>query len=129
MLHCISVKEKIVSSEKDYTDFGCILQVISNTGGITKSIQPKEEKGVKKILLHFTNFVDHYGIEIWEGDIIDCRYGRMIVRWDNQSSGFSPFIWEINAVFPYQCAVRGNIFDNEELLRQKPIWEDLKDIF
>ena len=44
MLHCISVKEKIVSSEKDYTDFGCILQVISNTGGITKSIQPKEEK-------------------------------------------------------------------------------------
>lgn len=71
----------------------------------------------KLILFQYLGTNDKNGKEICEGDIVDTRYGRMVVGWDKNMCGFTPFCGDINCPDPEtESEVIGNIYENKELL-------------
>ncbi len=74
--------------------------------------------GGDSILMQFTGLKDKKGKEIYEGDIIDGRYGKSEVRWSDNHCGFIPFAYPNNAPTEEECEVIGNIYENPELLNE-----------
>ena len=73
------------------------------------------------VIEQFTGLTDKNGKEIFEGDIVDHRYGKSIVRQDDERSGFNPFNGDINCPSAeYESEIIGNIHRNPELLEGTP---------
>lgn len=69
------------------------------------------------IIMQFTGLNDKNGKEIYEGDIINGRYGTLKVSWDKFDAGFFPFHMTINATDGSECEVIGNIYENKEMIK------------
>ena len=73
------------------------------------------------ILMQFTGLKDKKGIEIYEGDILDCGINKLKVVFEN---GYfrTPYVDKNGNISNYrlngwiECEVIGNIFENPELL-------------
>lgn len=79
------------------------------------------------ILMQYTGLHDKDGKEIYEGDIVkDCSFmgnRNHEIKFETEYGGFRPFTWDggcgcCNAfkLYPSQCEVIGNIYENSELL-------------
>jgi uncharacterized phage protein (TIGR01671 family) len=63
-------------------------------------------------LMQFTGLHDKNGKEIWEGDILDTRYGRMIMKDIHSICG------DINVPNEDEREVLGNIYEHPDLLKE-----------
>ncbi len=65
----------------------------------------------------FTGLHDKNGKERWEGDIIKHDYSspRRVVEWREKQGQ-----WSIGGFYPESIEVIGNIYENPELLKEKP---------
>ena len=79
------------------------------------------------VLQQFTGLHDKNGKEIYEGDIIEDRWGRKyIVEWSNERSGWIPFAngtgcgcCEVDMIYNSKdTEVIGNRYENPELLEE-----------
>ena len=79
------------------------------------------------IPIQFTGLHDRTGKEIYEGDIIEDRWGRKyIVEWSNERSGWIPFAngtgcgcCEVDMIYNSKdTEVIGNRYENPELLEE-----------
>lgn len=87
-------------------------------------VNSEDEEG---ILMQFTTLKDKNGIEIYEGDILDCDCGNRKVKvvWHNPSASFDtepvgdigilPFKVLQNQSWRYRCEIIGNRYENPEL--------------
>ena len=69
-------------------------------------------------LMQFTGLKDKNGKEIYEGDIIEGRYGRQTVEW-HLATGFDSGLGELWGTNKEWLEVIGNIYENPELLIHK----------
>lgn len=77
----------------------------------------------------FTGLKDKNGKEIYDGDIVNGGYEtaskeNYVVAWESRYSGFEPFCLynddEIDYFLTDRCEVIGNIYENSDLLKDKP---------
>ena len=71
-------------------------------------------------LMQYTGLKDRNGVEIFEGDILECKFSseRFVVEFDVKTAQFttkSNWLWSILD----RCEVIGNIHDNPELMGEK----------
>ena len=71
-------------------------------------------------LMQYTGLKDRNGVEIFEGDILECKFSseRFVVEFDVKTAQFttkSNWLWSILD----RCEVIGNIHDNPELMGVK----------
>lgn len=105
---------------------GKIYKKSTNTGyGIAIS----RETSDKVILMQSTGLVDKNGKEIFEGDILDYKGRKALVRWHGSYASFIyRFVdephkrnaeWKPLYLAYMKCEIIGNIYDNPELLEDK----------
>lgn len=75
------------------------------------------------VVMQFTGLTDKNGVEIFEGDIIECWGYNLVVKWvDSDASffaeSFDQSICESGQEWGGDCEVIGNIYQNPELLKQ-----------
>lgn len=73
-----------------------------------------------RILMQYTGLKDKNGVEIYEGDIIECDNEKHLISWNNEQSGFWPFTTRIGNLYErirLGFEVIGNIYENPELLK------------
>lgn len=86
------------------------------------------------ILMQYTGLKDGSGKEIYEGDIVEfhanycsieyCGYKAGVITWDYVqwkivTSGYNYSIAEETDEFYYKCKIKGNIYENPELINSK----------
>lgn len=74
-------------------------------------------------VMQFTGLNDINGVEIYEGDIIECWGYELVVKWiDSDASffaeSFDQSICESGQEWGFVCEVIGNIYQNPELLNK-----------
>ena len=105
---------------------GKIYKKSTNTGyGIAIS----RETSDKVILMQSTGLVDKNGKEIFEGDILDYKGRKALVRWHGSYASFIyRFVdephkrnaeWKPLYLAYMKCEIIGNIYENPELLEDK----------
>lgn len=66
-------------------------------------------------LMQSTGLKDKNGKDCYEGDLINGRYGKDTVYWNESICGFTPFAYGSNAPSSEEFEVIGNIYENPEL--------------
>ena len=118
--------ERIITYSEKETD--CIITWMSNGGMSRYEVNPET-------LCQFTGLCDRYGNKIWENDILKTwsdQYAQVKFGLHNPGAAISEYSQGFYVDFPeksflrkelgYWCKetyVRGNIFDNPELLQEK----------
>jgi len=97
-------------------DFACGEAYV---GGCYKSLK-------NLVLVQYTGLKDKNGKEIYEGDIIDTKHFRQVVKYRENQGVFALFAetgykdgWTVGLSYvkENQCPVIGNIYKNPELLK------------
>jgi len=81
----------------------------------------KCNEGKDKIItiMQWTGLQDKKGKDIYEGDIMDTRYGIATVKYSEGHGGFIPFAYPSNVPdSDTETEIIGNIFENPELLKE-----------
>lgn len=88
-----------------------------------------ERNGEDVILMQSTGLVDKNGKEIFEGDILDYRGRKALVRWHGSYASFIyRFVdephkqkaeWKPLYLAYMKCEIIGNIYENPEFLEDK----------
>lgn len=73
-------------------------------------------------VMQFTGLKDKNGIEIYEGDIVECWTYHLQIVWDKEDASFfaanyDSRIYESGQEWSGNCEVIGNIYQNPELLK------------
>ena len=72
-------------------------------------------------IMQFTGLYDINGVEIYEGDIVECWGHNLEIVWDESDASFfadskTTLIYESGQEFGGKCVVIGNIYETPELL-------------
>ena len=88
-----------------------------------------KRNGEDVILMQSTGLHDKNGVEIFEGDILDYKGRKALVRWHGSYASFIyRFVdephkrnaeWKPLYLAYMKCEIIGNIYDNPEILKEK----------
>ena len=88
-----------------------------------------ERNGEDVILMQSTGLFDKNGKEIFEGDILDYKGRKALVRWHGSYASFIyRFVdelqkrnteWKLLYLAYMKCEIIGNVYENPELLEDK----------
>ena len=106
-----------------------IQYVLQNTVGITYKTYSLEslERGIDVLFNHkdykilakrqYTGLKDKNWVEIYEGDVLECLdWYQATVEYDSTTATYDPFwCWE-NSEWGESVKIKGNIYENPELL-------------
>lgn len=80
------------------------------------------------ILMQSTGLIDKNGKEVFEGDVVDCKGRKALVRWHGSYASFIyRFVdelqkrkteWKPLYLAYMKCEIIGNIYENPELLEE-----------
>ncbi len=83
---------------------------------------PLSKNGADELLImQYTGLKDVNGVEIYEGDIIECWGRNLSIKWEDSDASFfaesgDGNIYESGQEWGGNCKVIGNIYQNKELL-------------
>ena len=79
------------------------------------------------VLMQRTGLKDKNGVEIYEGDIVQTKYGNHIIDWNSELCRFGfrrlqeRIKWVMNITALDEYEVIGNIYENKELLNESKL--------